>query len=156
VREPAKILDNVEKAEEDDWSTEYLDLIISIKIVDSLGEAVDHINNYGSKHTDAVISENGSRLLKFLKRVDSSSVMANASTRFSDGYRYGLGAEVGISTGKIHARGPMGLEGLTTYKYHLIGDGQIVDSYTGDEARPFTHEEISESWKQEEDSLTED
>ncbi|MFW5933026.1 MAG: glutamate-5-semialdehyde dehydrogenase [Candidatus Hadarchaeota archaeon] len=138
------ILEEIKLADEEDWKTEYLDLIISIKIVDEMDEAIDHINKYGSKHTDSIISENGNRTLKFLERVDSSSVMANASTRFSDGYRYGLGAEVGISTGKIHARGPVGLKGLTTYKYYLIGDGHVVSSYAGPDSKQFTHKEISE------------
>ncbi|MFW6386304.1 MAG: glutamate-5-semialdehyde dehydrogenase [Candidatus Hadarchaeota archaeon] len=138
------ILEEIKLADEEDWKTEYLDLIISIKIVDEMDEAIDHINKYGSKHTDSIISENGNRTLKFLERVDSSSVMANASTRFSDGYRYGLGAEVGISTGKIHARGPVGLKGLTTYKYYLIGEGHVVSSYAGPDSKQFTHKEISE------------
>ncbi len=148
-----EILDGVEGATEEDWETEYLDLIISIKIVDGLDEAIDHINYYGSKHTDSIVSENKDRLLRFLEGVDSSSVMANASTRFSDGYRYGLGAEVGISTGKIHARGPVGLGGLTTYKYYIVGDGHIVDTYSGDDAKPFTHEKLSKEWKERRDSL---
>ncbi|MFP4006006.1 MAG: glutamate-5-semialdehyde dehydrogenase [Candidatus Hadarchaeia archaeon] len=138
------ILEEIKLADEEDWKTEYLDLILSIKIVDEMDEAIDHINKYGSKHTDSIISENGNRTLKFLERVDSSSVMANASTRFSDGYRYGLGAEVGISTGKIHARGPVGLKGLTTYKYYLIGEGHVVSSYAGPDSKQFTHKEISE------------
>lgn len=141
------ILADVSEADEEDWKTEYLDLTISIKVVDGLKDAIEHINTYGSKHTDSIISEDGERTLTFLERIDSSSVMANASTRFSDGYRYGLGAEVGISTGKIHARGPVGLEGLTTYKYYLIGDGQIVDSYTGPKGKSFTHKDISEEWE---------
>ncbi len=150
-----EILENVGKATEKDWKTEYLDLIISIKIVDGIEEAIDHVNTYGSKHTDGIVSENAARLLKFLSGVDSSSVMANASTRFSDGYRYGLGAEVGISTGKIHARGPVGLDGLTTYKYYIIGDGHIVSDYSGSDAKPFTHEELSEIWNQEKNTLNE-
>ncbi|MFW6117604.1 MAG: glutamate-5-semialdehyde dehydrogenase [Thermoproteota archaeon] len=141
------ILGGIKEADEEDWQTEYLDLIISIKIVNSLKEAIDHVNKYGSKHTDGIISENSSRLLTFMEGVDSSSVMANASTRFSDGFRYGLGAEVGISTGKIHARGPVGLEGLTTYKYYIIGDGHIVDTYSGSEAKQFTHKKLSKDWK---------
>ncbi len=147
-----EILEDITEATEDDWRTEYLDSIISIKVVDELEEAIDHINTYGSKHTDSIISEDKDRLLKFLQGVDSSSVMANASTRFSDGYRYGLGAEVGISTGKIHARGPVGLEGLTTYKYYVLGDGHVVDSYSGPEAKSFTHMEISKKWREIRDS----
>lgn len=141
-----KILPGIKKATEKDWRTEYLDLIISIKIVDSVDEAIDHINTYGSKHTDAIITENGKTALKFLTGVDSSSVMFNASTRFSDGYRYGLGAEVGIATGKIHARGPVGLEGLTTSKYYLLGKGQTVATYLGPMAKPFTHRALSKRW----------
>lgn len=143
-----EILKDVKKASEEDWKTEYLDLIISIKIVNDLEEAINHINAYGSKHTDSIISEDREAILGFLTRVDSSSVMANASTRFSDGYRYGLGAEVGISTGKLHARGPVGLEGLTTTKYYLIGDGHIVDTYIGADAKKFTHKELSKKWRQ--------
>lgn len=151
-----EILGDVKKATKEDWGTEYLDLIISIKIVDDLEEAIDHINTYGSKHTDAIVSRSGRSLLAFMEGIDSSSVMANSSTRFSDGYRYGLGAEVGISTGKVHARGPVGLEGLTTYKYYIVGDGHIVDTYSGSQAKPFTHREIDEKWKQRKNSLLED
>ncbi|KXA91669.1 gamma-glutamyl phosphate reductase [candidate division MSBL1 archaeon SCGC-AAA259M10] len=149
------ILDQIDEATEEDWRTEYLDLIISIKVVDGIKEAIGHINKYGSKHTDAIVSQKGSRLLEFMTGVDSSSVMANASTRFSDGYRYGLGAEVGISTGKIHARGPVGLEGLTTSKYYLVGDGQIVGDYVESEGKTFEHGELSDTWKEESDSLRE-
>lgn len=151
-----EILEDAEEASEEDWETEYLDLIISIKIVDGLEEAIGHVNTYGSKHTDAIVSEEDSRVLDFLRGVDSSSVMANASTRFSDGYRYGLGAEVGISTGKIHARGPVGLDGLTTSKYYLMGKDHIVDDYIGPEAKQFVHRELSEGWEEEEDSLRKD
>jgi len=136
-----------EKATEKDWRTEYLDLIISIKIVDNIDEAIDHINTYGSKHTDSIVTEDRRAALKFLEGVDSSSVMLNTSTRFSDGYRYGLGAEVGISTGKIHARGPVGLEGLTSSKYYLLGDGQVVASYLGSSAKRFTHRPLHKRWR---------
>ena len=112
-------------AEEEDWSTEYEDLILSVKVVDGVRDAVEHINHYGSHHTDAIITENYTRARAFLREVDSSSVMVNASTRFADGFEYGLGAEIGISTDKIHARGPVGLEGLTSQKYIVFGDGQI-------------------------------
>jgi len=110
---------------EEDWQTEYLAPILSIKVVDGLQEAIEHINCYGSKHTDAIVTEDYTRGRRFLREVDSSSVLINASTRFSDGFEYGLGAEVGISTDKIHARGPVGLEGLTSQKYVVFGDGQI-------------------------------
>jgi len=142
-----KILPWTKPATEKDWRTEYLDLIISIKVVDSLQEAIDHINSYGSKHTDAIVTEDRKAALKFLTEVDSSSVMVNASTRFSDGYRYGLGAEVGISTGKIHARGPVGLEGLTTTKYCVIGSGHVVSTYVGKRAKPFTHRPLAKGRK---------
>ena len=141
-----EILRGIKKATEKDWETEYLDLIISVKIVDSVNGAIDHINTYGSKHTDAIITRNGKTALKFLTGVDSSSVMLNTSTRFSDGYRYGLGAEVGIATGKIHARGPVGLDGLTTSKYYLLGEGQTVATYLGPTAKPFTHRSLSKRW----------
>ncbi|MEM4188031.1 MAG: glutamate-5-semialdehyde dehydrogenase [Candidatus Hadarchaeum sp.] len=143
-----KILPEAKRATEKDWRTEYLDLIISIKVVDSIQEAIDHINTYGSKHTDAIVTENGRNARLFLTGVDSSSVMLNASTRFSDGYRYGLGAEVGISTGKIHARGPVGLEGLTTSKYYLLGDGHVVADYLGPKAKPFTHLPLKKRWSE--------
>ena len=141
-----KILSWAKPATEKDWRTEYLDLIISIKVVGGVQEAIDHINTYGSKHTDAIVTENKMTALHFLSEVDSSSVMLNASTRFSDGYRYGLGAEVGISTGKVHARGPVGLEGLTTSKFYLIGKGQVVTDYVGSQAKPFTHRPLSKKW----------
>ena len=141
-----KILPGVKRAMEKDWQTEYLDLIISIKVVNSLQEAVAHVNTYGSKHTDAIVTRDRHAALGFLKSVDSSSVMLNASTRFSDGYRYGLGAEVGISTEKIHARGPMGLEGLTSSKFYLLGNGQIVAEYLGPKAKPFTHRALHKRW----------
>lgn len=141
-----RILRGIKRATERDWQTEYLDLIISIKIVDGIEEAIEHINTYGSKHTDAIITRDKKAALKFLRGVDSSSVMLNASTRFSDGYRYGLGAEVGISTGKVHARGPVGLEGLTTSKFYLLGGGHVVATYLGPDARPFTHRSLSKHW----------
>lgn len=118
---------NCEKVE--NWHTEYLDYKISVKIVDGIDEAIEHINKYGSGHTDAIITENKEAAEKFMQSVDSASVMVNCSTRFADGFRYGFGAEVGISTSKIHARGPVGLEGLVSYKYKLIGHGDIVADY---------------------------
>ena len=110
-------------ATEDDWSTEYLAPVLSVKVVSNMEAAIEHINNYGSHHTDAIVSENYTKAREFMARVDSSSVMINASTAFADGFEYGLGAEIGISTDKIHARGPVGLEGLTSQKYVVFGDG---------------------------------
>jgi len=129
-------------ATDQDWSTEYLDLIISIKIVDGLHEAIEFINQYGSGHTDCIVTQNPEKAAAFMNRVDSGNVFCNCSTRFSDGFRYGLGAEVGVSTNKIHARGPVGLEGLVIYKWKLIGSGQTVADYSGAQARPFTHTDI--------------
>jgi len=123
--ETRKILPYSARAFEEDWMTEYLDLIISIRVVDSLEEAISHINRYGSMHSDSIITGNAESAEKFLKEVDSAAVFHNASTRFTDGGQFGLGAEIGISTDKIHARGPMGLEELTTYKYLVYGHGQI-------------------------------
>lgn len=143
-----EILPDAKPATEEDWRTEYLDLIISIRIVDSIDDAISHINTYGSKHTDAIVTENRENALRFVSEVDSSSVMVNASTRFSDGYRYGLGAEVGISTSKIHARGPVGLEGLTTTKYVVVGNGHVVKDYIGAGARPFKHKPVKFDWKE--------
>jgi len=120
-----KILPKIKEATEEDWKTEYLDLIISIKIVNSVDEAIEHISKYGTSHSDAIITENKENAEKFLKMVDSAAVYHNASTRFTDGGEFGLGAEIGISTDKIHARGPMGIEELTTYKYIIYGNGQI-------------------------------
>ena len=116
-------------ATESDWSTEYLALTISVKLVDSVDEAISHINRYGSHHTDAIMTENDATADHFMQLVDSAGVYQNCSTRFADGFRYGFGAEVGISTSKLHARGPVGLDGLVTYKYKLYGHGQIVGDY---------------------------
>ena len=115
----------IKPATEEDWSTEYLDLILSVRIVDSLDEAVEHITRYGSAHSDAIVTENPAHAERFLAAVDSACVYVNASTRFTDGFQFGLGAEIGISTDRLHARGPMALEELTTYKYVVIGNGQI-------------------------------
>jgi glutamate-5-semialdehyde dehydrogenase len=117
-------------AVEKDWSTEYSDLILSVKVVDSLEQALEHIHRHGSKHTECIVTEDQAVAERFLHEVDAAGVFHNASTRFADGYRYGLGAEVGISNGKLHARGPMGIEGLTTYKYKLRGNGHIVSDYS--------------------------
>lgn len=119
------ILPDVIAATEEDWNTEYLAPVLSIKVVSGLDQAIEHINQYGSQHTDTIVSENYTRGRRFIREVDSSSVMLNASTRFADGYEYGLGAEIGISTDKIHARGPVGLEGLTSQKYVVLGDGHV-------------------------------
>ena len=130
-------------ASESDWSAEYLDYILSIRIVSSLEEAVEHINRFGSHHTDCIVSADGESASAFMNMVDSAGVYWNVSTRFADGFVYGLGAEVGIATGKLHARGPMGLEGLTTYKYKLIGNGQTMkDVKSG--AIPYTHRPLQE------------
>lgn len=122
-----------------DWDTEYGDLTVAIKIVDSDEEAINFINAHGSRHTDVIISENKERQMRFVRYVDSADVFINASTRFADGFRYGKGAEVGISTNKIHARGPVGMEGLMIYKYVLVGNGQTVKDYVGKGAKKFTH-----------------
>jgi len=115
----------VKKASEKDYHTEYLDLILSVKVVETIDEAIRHINEYGSHHSDAIVSDNYENAMRFLTQVDSACVYVNASTRFTDGYQFGMGAEIGISTDKLHARGPMALEELTTYKYIIFGDGQI-------------------------------
>jgi glutamate-5-semialdehyde dehydrogenase len=128
-------------ATEEDWRTEYGDLILSVKVVPDLNAAIDHVNRYGSHHTDAIVTEDPEAAKKFLNEVDSAGVFQNASTRFADGFRYGFGAEVGISTNKLHARGPMGLEGLTTYKYKLYGSGHTVAPYANGEKR-FRHRRL--------------
>lgn len=121
------------------YGSEYLDLIMNVKVVDSLDEAIHHIHKYGSAHTDAIVTENKANAERFLSEVDSAGVYWNASTRFADGFRYGFGAEVGVSTNKTHARGPVGMEGLLIYKYQLFGNGHIVATYSGENARPFLH-----------------
>jgi glutamate-5-semialdehyde dehydrogenase len=120
-----KIVKDVKLAREKDYATEYLDLILSVKVVSDLAEAIGHINQYGSRHSDSIVTENYDNALAFLRGVDSACVYVNASTRFTDGNQFGLGAEIGISTDKLHARGPMALEELTTYKYMIFGNGQI-------------------------------
>jgi glutamate-5-semialdehyde dehydrogenase len=134
------------EATDEDWGYEYLDYIVALKIVSDAEEAINHINKYGSHHTDAVITGTAETAAYFIDSVDSANVFWNASTRFADGYRYGLGSEVGISTGKIHARGPSGLEGLTIYRYILRGGGHVVADYVGEDARKFTHRPIDEEW----------
>ena len=142
--EKTRAIIDCQPAGEEDWKTEYLDYILSIKVVSSLEEAVEHINTYGSGHTDAIVSENASAVDYFLSYVDSGNVFANCSTRFSDGFKYGFGAEVGISTNKLHARGPVGLDGLVTYKYKLFGNGHIVADYS-EKRKHFTHKAIERS-----------
>jgi len=137
-----QILPNIEAANDKDWRTEHGNLTLSIKIVDGLDDAVAHISKFGSHHTDGILTEDAAARERFLANVDSACVMANASTRFADGFRFGMGAEVGISTAKTHARGPVGLEGLTIYKYVLRGKGQVVSSYVGQEAKPFSHKKL--------------
>jgi glutamate-5-semialdehyde dehydrogenase len=123
--ESRKIVPQMNPAREEDWYTEYLAAILAVRVVDGLDQAIEHITTYGSQHTDAIVTEDITRARRFIAEVDSSSVMVNASTRFADGYEYGLGAEIGISTDKLHARGPVGLEGLTSLKYVVFGDGHI-------------------------------
>ena len=132
----------VVKACEDDFHTEFLSLELAMKVVDSIDEAISHIAEHSSHHTDAIITSDESNRERFFNEVDSADVFCNCSTRFADGYRFGLGAEVGISTSKLHARGPVGLEGLTTTKWLLSGSGQIVRSYTGRDARHFIHKDL--------------
>ena len=134
-----QVVPDVSPACEADWDLEYNDLKLSIKIVDGLSEAVKFINKHGSGHTDVIITDNRQQAEQFLNEVSSASVMWNASTRFADGFRYGLGAEIGISTNRTHARGPVGLEGLVIYKYKLYGNGQIVSDYSGDNALSLIH-----------------
>ena len=141
-----ELADGVKEATEEDWRTEYGDLVVSMRVVGSLSEATDHVNRYGSKHTDSIVTEDEEEARCFMESVDAASVFHNASTRFSDGFRYGLGAEVGISTGKTHARGPVGVEGLTTYKWYIEADGHVVGEYRGEGAREFTHREFDGEW----------
>lgn len=123
--ESRKLVADMGAASEDDWRTEYLGPVLAVRVVEDLDAAIDHIEAFGSHHTDAIVTESWSQAQRFLREVDSASVMVNASTRFADGFEYGLGAEIGISTDKLHARGPVGLEGLTTQKYVVLGDGQV-------------------------------
>ena len=139
--ERVRALIDVPAAAAADWDTEYLDLILALKVVDDLQEAIAFINRHGSAHTDAIVTTDRQAADTFFAQVDSASVLCNCSTRFADGYRFGLGAEVGISTTRIHARGPVGVEGLTTYAYRLQGDGHVVADYTGG-ARRFHHRDL--------------
>ncbi|MCQ2079748.1 MAG: glutamate-5-semialdehyde dehydrogenase [archaeon] len=127
-------------ATEEDWSAEYDDLVIAVKTVRDVDEAISFINSHGSHHTDAIITEDLEKQMRFVKNIDSADVFINASTRFADGFRFGKGAEVGISTNKIHARGPMGMEGLMIYKYGLVGNGHVVKDYAGKDAKPYKHQ----------------
>ncbi|MEL7035475.1 MAG: glutamate-5-semialdehyde dehydrogenase [Cyanobacteria bacterium J06592_8] len=133
---------SIKAASPEDWSTEYCDLILSIKVVDSLEDAIAHINTYGSKHTEAIVTEDPEAAQIFLDFVDAAGVFQNCSTRFADGFRYGFGAEVGISTQQMPPRGPVGLEGLVTYKYKVVGNGHIAATYSGKNPQPFTHRDL--------------
>jgi glutamate-5-semialdehyde dehydrogenase len=133
---------NIKPATDEDWATEYSDLIISIKVVNDLEHAIDHINTYGSRHTEAIVTEDDQAAATFIAQVDAAGVFHNCSTRFSDGFRYGFGAEVGISTQKMPPRGPVGLEGLVTYKYQVVGKGHVVSSYSGETGKAFTHRDL--------------
>ncbi len=137
-----KILPDIVVATEKDWETEYSDLILSVKIVDSVEEAITHINDYGSKHTDAIITEDLDAASTFGALVNAAGVYHNCSTRFADGFRYGFGAEVGISTQQMPPRGPVGLEGLVTYKYQMTGNGHVVSTYTGENAKLLIHRDL--------------
>ncbi|MBX3074212.1 glutamate-5-semialdehyde dehydrogenase [Candidatus Obscuribacterales bacterium] len=130
------------RSKSEDWTTEFSDLILAVKVVDSIEEAIDHINQHGSNHTDTIVTAEPATYEAFFKAVNSAGVYWNVSTRFADGFRYGFGAEVGISTNKMHPRGPVGLEGLVTYKYKLAGKGHVVEDYSGENARQFKHRDI--------------
>lgn len=134
-------------ATEDDWKTEYLDYEVAVRVVTDMEQAIDHINTYGSGHTDAIVTNDEDHAVQFMQLVDSGNVFWNVSTRFSDGFVYGFGAEVGISTNKIHARGPVGLDGLLIYKYKLFGNGHLKATYSGDKAKQFTHRSLDKELK---------
>ncbi len=138
----AQVLTDVVPATETDWQTEYSDLILSIRIVESVDQAIDHINTYGSRHTDAIVTADDATAAQFMNQVNAAGVYRNCSTRFADGFRYGFGAEVGISTQSLPPRGPVGLEGLVTYKYQVEGNGHIVATYSGADAKPFKHQDL--------------
>jgi glutamate-5-semialdehyde dehydrogenase len=141
----ARIID-VRPAAKEDWRTEYLDLIVAVRTVPDMTAALDHINTYGSGHTDVIVTADRARAMRFMNLVDTADAFWNCSSRFADGFRFGLGAEVGISTNKIHARGPVGLEGLVIYQWRLLGDGHVVADYSGDHARPFTHKKLEKQY----------
>lgn len=138
------LVPDLKRATDEDWDTEYNDLKLSIKVVESFEESIEHINQHGSGHTDTIVTNDKDRGERFLNEIDSACVMWNASTRFADGFRFGLGAEIGISTNKTHARGPVGLEGLVIYKYKLVGSGQTVAEYSGKNGKEFKHRPIEE------------
>lgn len=140
-----EIIPHIGRATATDWETEYSDLILAIKIVDSIEQAIAHINEYGSRHTEAIITEDPAAVETFFGLVNAAGVFHNCSTRFADGFRYGFGAEVGISTQQMPPRGPVGLEGLVTYKYQMTGNGHIVATYTGANAKPFTHQDLEKT-----------
>jgi len=140
--ERARALVEMSPATAADWETEYCDLVLAVRVVEDVEAAIAHINRYGSRHTEAILTEDASTAARFCSLVDAAGVFHNCSTRFADGFRYGFGAEVGISTQKLPPRGPVGLEGLVTYKYHLAGSGQIAATYAGPDAKPFTHRDL--------------
>lgn len=141
-----RIVTSLKEARDGDWGTEFADRICAVRVVAGLDEAIEFVNRHGSRHTDAILTKDESAAKKFVSRVDTANAYVNASTRFSDGYRYGLGAEVGVNTGKLHARGPMGLDGLVTTKWILEGRGHVVGDYTGPTARPFQHKRLEARW----------
>jgi len=143
-RRACSLVSDLGKASDEEWDTEYNDLKLALRIVSDFEEAMDLINTHGSGHTDTIVTENRERAERFMNEVDAASVMWNASTRFADGFRFGLGAEIGISTNKTHARGPVGLEGLVIYKYKLFGSGQTVADYSGPDGKEFTHKPLSD------------
>jgi glutamate-5-semialdehyde dehydrogenase len=138
---------DIPPASEQDWKTEYLDYKVSIKTVDSMDHALEHINHYGSGHTDVIVTQSRERSLYFMDHADTADAFVNCSSRFADGFRFGLGAEVGISTNKIHARGPVGLDGLVIYQWRLLGNGHTVAGYSGENARPFTHIPLNKTFE---------